>query len=204
MSLDQLKLELAEIKHPLLVMRSGEAMQRVFDLYRQIAGREPRGSGRCYACACDAWHELNRISQVGTGWDNSLNLPDWIPVTDLTIIHKMEKYKMTVKSFRPFGSPDTITELNTTDAQVEVLLKSNPDFEMFFVLRDASKANAKVQFEIESKDSKATKELNVEVTEEVLTENPELAEAGVMVGETIQVPKEAIQEKKASKSTSKK
>ncbi|HUM43537.1 MAG TPA: hypothetical protein PKI14_11375 [Fervidobacterium sp.] len=157
MSLDQLIKELAEIKHPLMVMRSGEAMQRVFDLYRTIAGREPRGSGRCYSCACDAWHELNRISQVGTGWDNSLNLPDWIPVTDLTIIHKMEKYKMTVKSFRPFGSPDTITELNTTDAQVETLIKANPEFEKFFVLRDAKKANAKAQFEIESQDSKAGK-----------------------------------------------
>lgn len=64
---------------------------------------------------------------------------------------------MTVKSFRPFGSPDTITELNTTDAQVETLIKANPEFEKFFVLRDAKKANAKAQFEIESQDSKAGK-----------------------------------------------
>jgi len=51
--------------------------------------------------------------------------------------------------FRAFGSPDTITEANTTDAQVETLLKENPEFSKFFILRDPSKANAKAAIEIE-------------------------------------------------------
>jgi len=148
-SSEQLQKELEDIKHPLLVLRQGDAMQRVFDLYRNIAGREPRGSGRCIACAMDAWHELQRISQVGQGWDNSVNLPATIKRVNLTNIQKMEKYKMTVKHFRAFGSPDTITEENTTDAQVETLLKENPEFEKFFVLRDPSKANAKAALQIE-------------------------------------------------------
>lgn len=151
MSSEQLQRELEEIKHPLLVLRQGDAMQRVFDLYRNIAGREPRGSGRCMACAMDAFYELQRISQVGQGWDNSVNLPATIKKLNLTNIQKMEKYKMLVPHFRAFGSPDTITEANTTDAQVETLLKENPEFlGKFFVLRDPKKANAKAALEIES------------------------------------------------------
>lgn len=149
MSSEQLQKELEDIKHPLLVLRQGDAMQRVFDLYRNIAGREPRGSGRCVACAMDAFYELQRISQVGQGWDNSVNLPPTIKQLNLANIQKMEKYKMTVPHFRAFGSPDTITEANTTDAQVETLLKENPEFSKFFILRDPSKANAKAAIEIE-------------------------------------------------------
>ena len=102
------------------------------------------------ACAMDAFYELQRISQVGQGWDNSVNLPDWIKQHDLTNIQKMEKYKMTVPHFRAFGSPDTITEANTTDKQVDAILKENPEFfGKFFVLRDPKKANAKAAIEIE-------------------------------------------------------
>ena len=237
MTLDQLLIELDELKTPLLVKRSDAAMQRVFDLYRIVAGRPPRGSG-CYMCAVDAYYEMKRISQIGEGWDNSVNLPDTLIIKEPKLILRMEKYKMTRHSFRAFGSPDTITEENTSDEQVEALLKATPALAKYFVLRETGEAvkpknkggrpskeqkeaEAKAAAEaeaaraevaaLEAKEAEEAKEkaekeaaeaaakedeekaaevetIKVEVTEQHLEENPELVEAGVKVGDEIELP----------------
>ena len=144
---DQLLSELAEIKDPLF-NRNTAAVERVLNLYPIITGKPARGTG-CFPCALDAFYELQRIAQIGEGWDNSVNLPDQLKNKSKQTIYIMKKYMMTRPSFREFGSPDTITEQNTTDEQVEAMLKRNPDLSKFFVLRDSAKAEAEAAVKVE-------------------------------------------------------
>jgi hypothetical protein len=133
MILTQLIRELDELKSPLLHSRKGDAMQRVFVIYKAITGREPRGA-RCFQCAVDAYFELKKISTMGEGWDNSVNLNSEFKKTNKKEMGNLKKYKMLTSRFRMFGSPDTITPENATDEKIEAILKVNPQFSKFFQL----------------------------------------------------------------------
>jgi hypothetical protein len=133
MILDQLIRELDELKSPLLQSRKGDAMQRVFIIYKAVTGREPRGA-RCFQCAIDAYFELKKISTMGEGWDNSVNLNSEFKKTNKKEMGNLKKYKMLTSRFRMFGSPDTITPENVTDEKIEAILKVNPQFSKFFQL----------------------------------------------------------------------
>jgi len=164
-------------------------MQRVFDLYRVVAGREPRGSG-CYMCAVDAYYEMKRISQIGEGWDNSVNLPNTLIINEPKLIIRMEKYKMTRKSFRVFGSPDTITEDNTSDAEVEALLASNPTLTKFFVLRESGE-------KVETPKAKGKRRTKAEIAAEKAAEEAAKAEVAEVIEETAEVESEKAPEEVA-------
>jgi hypothetical protein len=133
MILDQLKRELDELKSPLLHSRKGDAMQRVFVIYKVVTGREPRGA-RCFQCAIDAYFELKKISTMGEGWDNSVNLNFEFKKLNIKPMATLKKYKMLTTSFRMFGSPDTLTIENATDEKIDAILKLNPQFSKFFQL----------------------------------------------------------------------
>ena len=133
MILSQLIRELDELKSPLLQSRKGDAMQRVFIIYKAVTGREPRGA-RCFQCAIDAYFELKKISTMGEGWDNSVNLNSEFKKTNKKEMGNLKKYKMLTSRFRMFGSPDTITPENVTDEKIEAILKVNPQFSKFFQL----------------------------------------------------------------------
>jgi len=133
MILDQLKRELDELKSPLLQSRKGDAMQRVFVIYKAVTGREPRGA-RCFQCAIDAYFELKKIANSGEGWDNSVNLNSEFKKTNKKEMGNLKKYKMLTSRFRMFGSPDTITPENVTDEKIDAILKHNPQFSKFFQL----------------------------------------------------------------------
>ena len=133
MILDQLKKELDELKSPLLVSRNFDSMQRVFAIYTAVTGREPRGA-RCFQCAVDAYFELKKISTMGEGWDNSVNLNLEIKQINKKPMATLKKYKMLTTSFRMFGSPDTLTIHNATDEKIDAILKQNPQFSKFFQL----------------------------------------------------------------------
>ena len=146
MILDQLKRELDELKSPLLQSRKGDAMQRVFIIYKAVTGREPRGA-RCFQCAIDAYFELKKISTMGEGWDNSVNLNSEFKKTNKKEMGNLKKYKMLTSRFRMFGSPDTITPENATDEKIDAILKINPQFSKFFQLIEKP---AKKEIEMET------------------------------------------------------
>jgi hypothetical protein len=147
MILDQLKRELDELKSPLLQSRKGDAMQRVFVIYKAVTGREPRGA-RCFQCAIDAYFELKKIANSGEGWDNSVNLNSEFKKTNKKEMGNLKKYKMLTSRFRMFGSPDTITPENVTDEKIDAILKHNPQFSKFFQLIEKP---AKTEIEMERK-----------------------------------------------------
>jgi hypothetical protein len=158
MILDQLKRELEELKSPLLHSRKGDAMQRVFVIYKAITGREPRGL-RCFQCAVDAFFELKKISTLGEGWDNSVNLNSEFKQINKKQMGTLKKYKMLTSRFRMFGSPDTITPENATDEKIDAILKINPQFSKFFQL-----------VEKPAKAEKVSETLPEEITPEVIEE----------------------------------
>lgn len=133
MILSQLINELDELKSPLLHSRKSDAMQRVFAIYTAVTGREPRGA-RCFQCAVDAYFELKKISTMGEGWDNSVNLNFELKQINKKPMASLKKYKMLTTSFRMFGSPDTLTTENATDEKIDAILKLNPQFSKFFQL----------------------------------------------------------------------
>ena len=133
MILSQLINELDELKSPLLHSRKPDAMQRVFVIYKAVTGRDPRGI-RCFQCAVDAYFELKKISTMGEGWDNSVNLNLEIKQINKKPMASLKKYKMLTTSFRMFGSPDTLTVENATDEKIDAILKLNPQFSKFFQL----------------------------------------------------------------------
>ena len=133
MILSQLISELDELKSPLLHSRKGDAMQRVFLIYKAVTGREPRGA-RCFQCAIDAYFELKKISTMGEGWDNSVNLNSEFKQIKKKPMANLKKYKMLTSRFRMFGSPDMITPENATDEKNDAILKLNPQFSKFFQL----------------------------------------------------------------------
>lgn len=133
MILSQLINELDELKSPLLHSRKSDAMQRVFAIYTAVTGREPRGT-RCFQCAVDAYFELKKISTMGEGWDNSVNLNFELKQINKKPMASLKKYKMLTSSFRMFGSPDTLTTENATDEKIDAILKLNPQFSKFFQL----------------------------------------------------------------------
>jgi hypothetical protein len=133
MILTQLLRELDELKSPLLHSRKGDAMQRVFVIYKAVTGREPRGF-KCFQCAVDAYFELKKISSLGEGWDNSVNLNSEFKQIKKKQMGNLKKYKMLTTRFRMFGSPDTITPENATDEKIDAILKINPQFSKFFQL----------------------------------------------------------------------
>lgn len=133
MILSQLISELDELKSPLLHSRKGDAMQRVFLIYKAVTGREPRGA-RCFQCAIDAYFELKKISTMGEGWDNSVNLNSEFKQIKKKPMANLKKYKMLTSRFRMFGSPDMITPENATDEKIDAILKLNPQFSKFFQL----------------------------------------------------------------------
>jgi hypothetical protein len=156
--LSQLISELDELKSPLLQSRKGDAMQRVFVIYKAITGREPRGV-RCFQCAVDAYFELKKISTMGEGWDNSVNLNSEFKQINKKPMANLKKYKMLTTRFRMFGSPDTITPENATDEKIDAILKINPQFSKFFQL-----------IEKPSKKEIETETLSEETTPEVIEE----------------------------------
>jgi hypothetical protein len=158
MILDQLKRELDELKSPLLQSRKGDAMQRVFVIYKEVTGREPRGA-RCFQCAIDAYFELKKISTSGEGWDNSVNLNLELNKSNKKEMGTLKKYKMLTNSFRMFGSPDTLTIHNATDEKIDEILKHNPQFSKFFQL-----------IEKPAKKEIQTETLSEEITPEVIEE----------------------------------
>jgi hypothetical protein len=158
MILDQLKRELDELKSPLLQSRNGDAMQRVFIIYKAVTGREPRGA-RCFQCAVDAYFELKKISTMGEGWDNSVNLNSEFKKSNKKEMGNLKKYKMLTTSFRMFGSPDTLTIHNATDEKIDAILKTNPQFSKFFQL-----------IEKPAKAEKVLETLPEETTPEVIEE----------------------------------
>jgi hypothetical protein len=158
MILDQLKRELEELKSPLLHSRKGDAMQRVFVIYKAVTGREPRGV-RCFQCAVDAFFELKKISTLGEGWDNSVNLNSEFKQINKKQMGTLKKYKMLTSRFRMFGSPDTITPENATDEKIDAILKINPQFSKFFQLVEKP---AKKEIQSET--------LSEEITPEVIEE----------------------------------
>lgn len=133
MILSDLKNALEELKSPLLHSRNSDAMQRVFEIYTAVTGREPRGN-RCFQCAIDAYFELKKISTSGEGWDNSVNLNLEFKQFNIKPMATLKKYKMLTTSFRMFGSPDTLTIENATDEKIDAILKLNPHFSKFFQL----------------------------------------------------------------------
>jgi len=158
MILDQLKRELEELKSPLLHSRKGDAMQRVFVIYKAVTGREPRGV-RCFQCAVDAFFELKKISTLGEGWDNSVNLNSEFKQINKKQMGTLKKYKMLTSRFRMFGSPDTITPENATDEKIDAILKINPQFSKFFQL-----------VEKPAKAEKVSETLPEQITPEVIEE----------------------------------
>ena len=158
MILDQLKRELEELKSPLLQSRKQDAMQRVFIIYKAVTGRDPRGI-RCFQCAVDAYFELKKISTMGEGWDNSVNLNSEFKQINKKQMGTLKKYKMLTSRFRMFGSPDTITPENATDEKIDAILKINPQFSKFFQL-----------VEKPAKAEKVSETLPEEITPEVIEE----------------------------------
>jgi hypothetical protein len=156
MILSQLISELDELKSPLLHSRKSDAMQRVFVIYKAVTGREPRGV-RCFQCAVDAYFELKKISTMGEGWDNSVNLNSEFKQINKKPMGNLKKYKMLTTRFRMFGSPDTITPENATDEKIDAILKINPQFSKFFQL-------------IEKPAKKEIETLSEETTPEVIEE----------------------------------
>lgn len=166
-------------------------------------------------CAVDAYYEMKRISQIGEGWDNSVNLPDTLIINEPKLILKMEKFKMTRKSFRVFGSPDTITEENTSDEQVEALLAETPSLSKFFVLRESGEAvkvkskggrpskeqkeaEAKAKAEAEAAESARAEVAALEAAEKAAAEAVEVKEEGEAETTTEQAPEEATSEETTS------
>ena len=133
MILSQLITELDELKSPLLHSRKQDAMQRVFLIYTAVTGRQPRGA-RCFQCAVDAFYELKKITTLGEGWDNSVNLIPQLKQLNKKQMGSLKKYKMLTSRFRMFGSPDLITPENATDEKIDAILKLNPQFSKFFQL----------------------------------------------------------------------
>lgn len=158
MILSQLKIELENLKSPLLHSRKSDAMQRVFLIYTAVTGREPRGK-RCFQCAVDAYFELKKISTSGEGWDNSLNLIPELKQIKKKEMGNLKKYKMLTTRFRMFGSPDTLTIENATDEKIDAILKLNPQFSKFFEL-----------IEKPAKAEKVLETLSEETTPEVIEE----------------------------------
>ena len=155
MILSQLISELDELKSPLLQSRKGDAMQRVFAIYKAVTGREPRGA-RCFQCAVDAYFELKKISTIGEGWDNSVNLIPELKQLNKKPMANLKKYKMLTTRFRMFGSPDTITQENATDEKIDAILKLNPQFSKFFQLIEKQ---AKKEIETETLSEETTPEV---------------------------------------------
>jgi hypothetical protein len=170
MILTQLIRELDELKSPLLHSRKGDAMQRVFIIYKAVTGRDPRGA-RCFQCAVDAYFELKKISTMGEGWDNSVNLNSEFKKTNKKEMGNLKKYKMLTSRFRMFGSPDTITPENATDEKIEAILKVNPQFSKFFQLIEKP----------------AKKEIETETLPEVIT--PEVIEETHIDSSKFEAPK---------------
>ncbi len=158
MTVEQLKVELDAIQHPLKA-RSDDAIQRVFALYRTLTQKEPRGTG-CYGCALDAYEELRIIEQRGRGWDNSLNLPQELlnQFKNKAMESQLKKYRL-IREFRLFGSPDLCTAYNLTDAKVDALIKKTPSLAKHFgVIEKAPKAEVKEEAkEVKVKEPKEKK-----------------------------------------------
>lgn len=78
---------------------------------------------------------------------------------------KLTKYKIK-KPFRPFGTTRTYAEFNTTDAEVESLLKHEPQHVLHFTMADGSPVDLKQL----GKKPKTPKPEKVEVKETDKTE----------------------------------
>lgn len=94
------------------------AVGRIFHLYKTVLGKKPRVRS-CINCAYEALVELKQFGKQNI----SVNLPQ--PKQQQIQQIMLTKFNIS-KPFRPHGSPKVYTNYNSTDAEIEALLDSNP------------------------------------------------------------------------------
>ena len=130
-------------------------LNRIFDLNDHLTS--VRAKRNCVNCATEC---LARLMQLAKKFRNE-QIPMKSIISPSTIkgqTKKLEQYNI-VTPFRPFGHKKTYDNFNTTDAEVEGLLKIEPQHLLRFTLADGSPV---VLNDIGKKRKKAVKKDNVE------------------------------------------
>lgn len=112
-------------------------LNRVFDLNDRLTTIKSKRN--CVNCATEC---LARLTELGKKYRT-------VEIPEKTMIQfqkagqsKLTKYKIK-KPFRPFGTTRTYAEFNTTDAEVESLLKHEPQHVLHFTMTDGSPVDLK-------------------------------------------------------------
>ncbi len=133
-----------------------DVLNRIFDLNDRLT--TVKAKRNCVNCATEC---LGRLMILGKKYRNE-EIPTMKGIIGQSTIKgqtkTLETYNIPVP-FRPFGHKKTYSNLNTTDAEVEALLKIEPQHLLRFTLADGSPV---VLSEIGKKPKKAVKKDKVE------------------------------------------
>jgi hypothetical protein len=109
------------------------AVGRILRLYKDVLNKTPRIAG-CYNCLLEALAEMKQYALT-----NELVPLKGKPQTPPSML---VKYSIP-KPFRPFGSPKVYTNTNTTDEELERLVKDFPRMAVNVAMADGSPFGAK-------------------------------------------------------------
>jgi len=131
---EQLKYELEQIKHPLIVLRDVNAARRVFELYKRYHNEDFPRPAKCMQCAQDCFYVLKYDIKHGTmnGEKKSKSTKQNTMLT---------KFKL-IRPFQVFGDPAYYTEQNLTDKIAMKLLKTDPRLSAFIQRLEPVKTEA--------------------------------------------------------------
>lgn len=145
-----------EILRGAIKTSKAEVLNRIFDLNDRLT--TVKAKRNCVNCATEC---LGRLMILGKKYRNE-EIPTMKGIIAQSTIKAqtktLETYDIPVP-FRPFGHKKTYNNFNTTDAEVEALLKIEPQHLLRFTLSDGSPV---VLSEIGKKPKKAAKKDKVE------------------------------------------
>jgi hypothetical protein len=126
------------------------AVGRILRLYKDVLNKTPRIAG-CYNCLLEALAEMKQYALT-----NELVPLKGKPKTTPSML---VKYSIP-KPFRPFGSPKVYTNNNTTDEELERLVKDFPRMAVNVAMADGSPFGAepvKPKAEVKATEAKEEK-----------------------------------------------